>query len=321
MLSFTFIKRGKFVMHTIKNILYVTPDDLSNDAIVNKVLGFANKKQAKITFLRVIKKVPKEMAAIIKRYQKVDLAKSLEKENIAEIEQSLKNTKVKGADYEIKVLVGDKYALTVKELQQKRYDLLVLSDYDGRRKLAERFFGSKHLFLLRNAPNPVMVFRPGKKKQKYRMLIALDTEDMSVEKQNFNRKILDYALATSVFDDVEIDIVSCWQLYGESSLRDGFIQVPREKLNAMLKETKTHYQQVFDEALEHLDIEEGISTHLLKGSPTQVIPQYAKKNHIDMVVLGTVSRSGMPGITIGNTAEDILQRVDCSILMVKPDRL
>src|SRR5690606_12046288 len=134
------------------------------------------------------------------------------------------------------------------------------------------------------------------------------------------RKILDYALATSVFDEVDIDIVSCWQLHGESSLRDGFIQVSRAKLNAMLKDAKAHYQQVFDEAISHLDLSEGISTHLLKGNPTEVIPQYARQHNIDMVVLGTVSRTGIPGITIGNTAEDILQQLDCSILMVKPDQ-
>ena len=35
--------------------------------------------------------------------------------------------------------------------------------------------------------------------------------------------------------------------------------------------------------------------------------------------MGTVARTGIPGLLIGNTAETILQRVDCSVLAVKPD--
>jgi nucleotide-binding universal stress UspA family protein len=35
--------------------------------------------------------------------------------------------------------------------------------------------------------------------------------------------------------------------------------------------------------------------------------------------MGTISRTGFPGVTIGNTAETILQSVTCSVLAVKPD--
>jgi len=35
--------------------------------------------------------------------------------------------------------------------------------------------------------------------------------------------------------------------------------------------------------------------------------------------MGTVGRSGIKGVLLGNTAERILDRCDCSILTVKPD--
>jgi universal stress protein E len=38
----------------------------------------------------------------------------------------------------------------------------------------------------------------------------------------------------------------------------------------------------------------------------------------DLVVMGTVSRTGVPGLLIGNTAEKLLDRLDCSLLAVKP---
>ena len=39
---------------------------------------------------------------------------------------------------------------------------------------------------------------------------------------------------------------------------------------------------------------------------------------IDMVVLGTVWRGGPGGVLLADTAENVLARVDCSVLAVKP---
>jgi nucleotide-binding universal stress UspA family protein len=40
---------------------------------------------------------------------------------------------------------------------------------------------------------------------------------------------------------------------------------------------------------------------------------------IDILVMGTVARTGIAGFIIGNTAENILQTVTCSLLARKPN--
>lgn len=40
---------------------------------------------------------------------------------------------------------------------------------------------------------------------------------------------------------------------------------------------------------------------------------------IDLVVVGTVVRQGIAGLIVGNTAEDILDRRLCSVVVVKTD--
>jgi nucleotide-binding universal stress UspA family protein len=59
--------------------------------------------------------------------------------------------------------------------------------------------------------------------------------------------------------------------------------------------------------------------HLLKGDPAEVIAEFAKTGRIDLIVMGTVARAGIGGLLIGNTAETILQRADCSVLAAKPE--
>jgi nucleotide-binding universal stress UspA family protein len=59
-------------------------------------------------------------------------------------------------------------------------------------------------------------------------------------------------------------------------------------------------------------------THLVKGSARREIPALAKQLEVDLVVMGTVARTGIPGLIMGNTAEAILGQIDCSVLAIEP---
>ena len=58
--------------------------------------------------------------------------------------------------------------------------------------------------------------------------------------------------------------------------------------------------------------------HILKGDAPTVIPEFASLEGVDLIVMGTVGRSGMVGMLIGNTAEQILDQIECSVIAVKP---
>ena len=56
----------------------------------------------------------------------------------------------------------------------------------------------------------------------------------------------------------------------------------------------------------------------MKGDPRRDIPAFAKEIKADLVVMGTVARTGLSGFFMGNTAETILNQLDCSVLAIKP---
>jgi len=58
---------------------------------------------------------------------------------------------------------------------------------------------------------------------------------------------------------------------------------------------------------------------LLKGEAGTLITELVQAKAIDLIVMGTVSRAGVSGLLIGNTAEKVLHQVDCSVLTVKPE--
>ena len=59
--------------------------------------------------------------------------------------------------------------------------------------------------------------------------------------------------------------------------------------------------------------------YLINGDASNTVLSLVNDIGIELVVMGTVGRAGIPGWLIGNTAENILAQIDCSVLTVKPD--
>ena len=56
--------------------------------------------------------------------------------------------------------------------------------------------------------------------------------------------------------------------------------------------------------------------HLLKGEETDLIPSFAAKKRVGLLVMGAVWRTGVEGFLARSTAEAVLEQVHCSVLTV-----
>ena len=75
------------------------------------------------------------------------------------------------------------------------------------------------------------------------------------------------------------------------------------------------------EAVELLCKKHGVPpmrTHIQQGGTRQMLLALAENLRADVVVMGAVSRSGLKGLFLGNTAEDVLDRLPCDLVIVKP---
>jgi len=59
-------------------------------------------------------------------------------------------------------------------------------------------------------------------------------------------------------------------------------------------------------------------THLTLGSASELLPSEAERLAVDLIVMGAVSRSRMQRLFVGSTAERVLDRLPCDVLIVKP---
>lgn len=91
--------------------------------------------------------------------------------------------------------------------------------------------------------------------------------------------------------------------------------LPDVDLNCLLEAGKTQLDKEIDE--------EWRRTHptvltVELGFAADEIVQYVKKNMIDLIVMGTHGRTGLPHLLIGSVAEKIVRLAECPVLSVHP---
>ena len=58
---------------------------------------------------------------------------------------------------------------------------------------------------------------------------------------------------------------------------------------------------------------------VVEGSPKEEIIRYARMHDIDLIVLATHGRTGLPHIIMGSVAETVVRTAPCPVLTVRPE--
>jgi universal stress protein E len=71
--------------------------------------------------------------------------------------------------------------------------------------------------------------------------------------------------------------------------------------------------------LRNFDLAQPAQVHFVTEPPDVAILDHIERHDVELLVMGTVARRGIPGLITGNTAERLLPRIPCSVLAVKPE--
>jgi nucleotide-binding universal stress UspA family protein len=193
-----------------------------------------------------------------------------------------------------------------------------------------RLLGSDDMHLLRKCPCPVWLVRREAPTPYRRVVAAIDLDDRSPEevatRHALNREILELASALALSEFAELHVVSAWDAIGEGLLRSALMHTPEDAVAAYVEHVRQRHAKGLDALMAELrerlgkDAEEFLQpkTRRVKGAARREIPMLAQQLEVDLVVVGTVARTGIPGLIMGNTAETILDQLDGSVLAIKP---
>lgn len=172
--------------------------------------------------------------------------------------------------------------------------------------------------LVRGCPCPVWIDHGEDSDQVRRLLIPVDADPREHAHRVLARQVLELGLVLGEIFRAEVDVVHAWHAYGEVEMRSGFAKTTGEKVDAYVERHREIHARWLDDLIDEVGSGADVRTHLVKGAPERVIPGFAAETRPDLIVMGTIARTGVRGLVLGNTAESVLGQVQCGVLFVKP---
>lgn len=302
-------------MRHYHKLLYVSHGTSDETEGLKQALGLAQANQAPLDVLLVSPEFPKEFPAYRNKYEQLLIAQVTE--SITAIQTALGlDTDTDGISVEL--LTNNSPAIAIiQRVIKDGYDLVI--------KEAETLdqtggFKSIDMHLLRKCPVAVWLCRPVRRaKDQIQIAVAIDPDAHEPAAEGLSKRLLELSRSLATSQGADLHIVSCWDYEFEEFLRGNlWSDISDAAVADVVMQTLGEHRRALYQLLSDAGIEEPFEVHHLRGKPADLIPQFIRKHDIDIVVMGTLARTGIPGFLIGNTAENIVQNLSCSLLALKP---
>jgi universal stress protein E len=208
------------------------------------------------------------------------------------------------------VRAGVPFVEIIRSVEKNGVDLVMT----GTRGLSgfQRFLvGSTAERLVRKCPCPVWIVKFGSDGPLRSILVPVDFSEAS-------GKSLELGSLLARLSGCPLHVVHV------IASTDPVVQVPEDKARM---DIRVQRREIRVAAAKHLNAfvrtcvppEIAVQERLVVGSPWQKIAFLARRVDADLIIMGSVGRTGIVGFLIGNTAEKVLRQCNCSLLTVKPD--
>lgn len=315
-------------MRRFKSILCVLEHGKAGQRALERAVALAENNQATLTVVDVIPPMS-GIGMPVGGPDLRDIQAALVSEHEARLE-SLVGPYIQRLEIRRRVLLGTSFLEVIREVLRNGHDLVLKCPESP--DWLDRLLSGDDMHLLRKCPCPVWLVKPEAKESFQRILAAVDVDDSYPPEEldtrhALNDLILEIAGALAVSEFGELHIVHAWEAIGEGAMRRGaFVSQPEDEVDAYVKQVRRHHAQRLDELMHQTGAHLGSDVmdylrpqlHLLKGPARKEIPALAERLQVDCIVMGTVARTGVRGLLMGNTAETILEQIHCSVLAIKP---
>lgn len=295
----------------MKKILVIIPKDETNKAPVAKAMFLASQTGAKLKIVDFCYEDLSE-AARQSGMSESELRKKIidhKKENIQSMideqlksKPDLKEVKVDNQviwDWKIREWI-------LNETTKNNYDLVIKAGH----RTEKAFYTPTDWHLIRSCQAPLYLLSVKKwKKKKMRILVALDVDNKSRSKKALNEQLL--LAGRNLADAMSAELDCCF-----------ILQIPKllKELDAVDKSsyTKRAREVVLPKVIE-MTKPHGINEDQIYrdvGDPAGRILKIAKKLKADCVVIGSVGRKGVTGKLFGNTAEQVIKRLNSDMMVI-----
>ena len=304
-------------MHAFRSILLAVTRQHTSEMELQQVFRLTLDNRAKLLIVLFDHSLD-----ALHRLQFIPLEKKLESHLRSQLEEELERLKALAWEQGIQattLIVPRRPRLTIHQIIKDHHIDLVVKLADGSGALARKQLTGNDLALLRKCPVPILMMADRDQLPQFngKVMVAMDVGDPDSHIYNFNRTLLQYGIYLASQENAQLHLVSVWHLpLSNRALKT----LSDDELLELQDITERRYHHKLQEVMQNVGVTESeeVKVHIIKGIPAREIAKLANELNVDIIVMGTLERQKV-GILVGNTAEDILNSIYCSILAVKPE--
>lgn len=192
---------------------------------------------------------------------------------------------------------------------------IVIKDTRHDSRIQRTLFHSSDWNLIRDCPVPLLLAKRGSRGRKGPVIAAVDPLHEDDPKQAQDSLIWKTAKAFAEREQRDCRLFHAMNVIPETVPLAMDVVLYGDYDQVLRRETKRHIEQ--------FAANQGIAEQAIEireGPPSVTLPEYAAESDASLVVMGSVSRSHWPVPLITTTAEAVLDRLDCDVLVVKADQ-
>lgn len=301
-------------MSCVAKILVVLDPNTVEQKALNRALHLAHISGAAVTLMLSIYDFSYEMTTMLAASERDAMRSSLLNDRKVWIRDLLEGYNTEGIQLEIQVVWHNRpFEAIIETAVQGGHDIIVKATHP-REGLASLFFTPTDWHLLRKAPCLVLLVKEHDWPQHGRVLAAIHTTGEQDHHHSLNSRITTTALQFANCLQAQVHLVNAFP----GAPITIAAEIPEFDSSNYREAIATNHQQALRDHAQPFAIDE-TQLHVAEGLPEQVIPALAEQLDAELVVLGTIGRSGFTAALLGNTAEHVIERINCDLLAVKPE--
>lgn len=211
------------------------------------------------------------------------------------------------------------YRGIVRRVEESSPDLVV-KDTHYHTVLRRTLFTNTDWSLIRTCPAPLLLAKAGDWPDSPRVLAALDPGHQGDKPAALDHDILEWAGLVAARMGGEVHAVHAFFPAALLAATVTLAGMPLGSGVTAAEIVESERQRIADQLAAIVGSHQlpAGRVHLEQGAATEVLPRLAEQLSAALVVMGAVSRSRLQEVFLGSTAERVLDRIGCDVLVVKP---
>ena len=300
-------------MRNLRNILFhCAPGEAAAPALA-RVAALARKSDAILTVAGVLEEIPRDLWMLVPPIGAGPVTEMAAAELLERLEQLVEPHRRRGIEIDTEVLLGDPCRELVRAIERRRHDLLVVG-------MGEQAMSRRNLVrLLKTAPCPVWIARPGVTAPAGSILAAVDPAPGKESSSPLSRRVMEAAGAIARLEAARLEVLCVWDA-PLNGILSRWPRLPPEQL----RETADRAYRSARTSVEGLLSELGLSgspncLHMRRGRLTCALADLARSKPVDLVVVGVTAPNRGRSWFSASGAEALLDRLPCSLLTVRQE--